>query len=273
MKNIAIMGTGMVGGSLDRYFKTRDIAAGLYDPPKGMNDPSVLDGADIVFVAVPTPYYEDTGFDRSYIDAALQKLNGEKIVVIKSTVMPGTTAKLQEEYPHLRLMYNPEFLTEVTADQDMCFPDRQILGTTPRSFTAAGEILALLPLAPYEKVMPSTEAEMVKYFGNTWFALKVAFANQFFDVCQKMGVDYDVIKEGAAADKRIGRTHLDVMHKGYRGYGGKCLPKDTRTLIQLAKKHGLDFSLLEHAESYNNALVRSQGIDIRWEEGSPRRDR
>ena len=271
MKKIAIMGTGMVGGALDRYFKTRQIEAGLYDPPKGLDDVSVLDRAEIVFVCVPTPYYEDTGFDRSYIDAALQKLTGEKVVVIKSTIMPGTTAQLQEEYPHLRIMFNPEFLTEVSADQDMCFPDRQIVGTTERSYTAAGDVLALLPLAPFERVMSSTEAEMVKYFGNTWFALKVAFANQFFDVCQKMGLNYDVIKEGAAADKRIGRTHLDVVHKGYRGYGGKCLPKDVRTLIQLAKSFGLDFSLLEVSEAYNDKLIASQGMDTKWVEGSPKR--
>jgi UDPglucose 6-dehydrogenase len=272
MKHIAIMGTGMVGGSLDRYFTSRDIVAGLYDPPKGLNDPSVLDRADIVFVCVPTPYYPDTGFDRSFIDDALKMLKGDKIVVIKSTVMPGTTAQLQKEYPHLRMMYNPEFLTEITADQDMCFPDRQILGTTERSYTVAADVMAMLPLAPFERIMPSTSAEMVKYFGNTWFALKVAFANQFYDVCQKMGVEYDVVKEGAAADKRIGRTHLDVIHKGYRGYGGKCIPKDTRTLIQLSKKHGTDFSLLEAAEAYNNALVSSQGIDIKWEDGSPRKN-
>jgi UDPglucose 6-dehydrogenase len=146
------------------------------------------------------------------------------------------------------------------------------VGTTERSYTAAGDVLALLPLAPFERVMSSTEAEMVKYFGNTWFALKVAFANQFFDVCQKMGLNYDVIKEGAAADKRIGRTHLDVVHKGYRGYGGKCLPKDVRTLIQLAKSFGLDFSLLEVSEAYNDKLIASQGMDTKWVEGSPKRN-
>lgn len=269
MPNIAIMGTGMVGGALDRYFKAKNVEVGLFDPPKGLADVSVLDRADIVFVCVPTPYYDDTGFDRSYIDAALTLLSGDKIVVIKSTVMPGTTAMLQREYPHLRFMYNPEFLTEITADQDMNFPDRQIIGTTERSYTAAGDILALLPLAPFERVMPSTAAEMVKYFGNTWFALKVAFANQMYDICQKLDVEYDLVKDGVAADKRIGRTHLEVVHKGYRGYGGKCLPKDTRTLIQLAKKHGVDLTLLQAAEAYNNDLVRSQGLDVRWTEGSP----
>ena len=111
----------------------------------------------------------------------------------------------------------------------------------------------------------------MKYFGNTWFSLKVAFANQMYDLCQKLETDYDIVRDGVAADKRIGRTHLEVVHKGYRGYGGKCLPKDTRTLIQLAKKHGISLTLLEAAEAYNNDLVSSQGIDIRWEVGSPRK--
>lgn len=178
---------------------------------------------------------------------------------------------LQNEYPQHKLMYNPEFLTEVTADQDMNFPDRQILGTTEKSYTVAADIMAMLPLAPFERVVPSTVAEMVKYAGNTWFAVKVTFSNQMYDLAQKMGVDYDNVKECMAADKRIGRTHLDIFHKGYRGYGGKCLPKDTRALIQLAAARGVDLTLLKSSEEYNNALVASQGMDIQWHEGSPKK--
>lgn len=252
---VGIMGTGMVGGALQRYFESVGVTPFTYD--KGKNEGAVADvnKADVVFVAVPTPYDEATGgFDLSYVRDALNALTGEKIVVLKSTVVPGTTAALQQEYPQHRLMYNPEFLTEMTADQDMKFPDRQILGVTDKSFTAAGDIMAMLPLAPFERVVPSTAAEMTKYYGNTWFSTKVVFANQMYDLCQKVGVDYDTVRECAAADKRIGRTHLEVFHKGYRGYGGKCLPKDTRALIQLGDKLGVEMALLKKVEELNNRL-------------------
>jgi UDPglucose 6-dehydrogenase len=117
---------------------------------------------------------------------------------------------------------------------------------------------------------------MVKYFGNAFYALKVAYANQMYDLCQKMGVDYNLVKECAKAEPMMvgdqQNTHLEIFHKGYRGYGGKCLPKDTRSIIQLAEKFGVDLSLLKKAEEYNNALGNAQGIDIQWYEGSPKKD-
>jgi len=106
--------------------------------------------------------------------------------------------------------------------------------------------------------MPAKEAELVKYFGNAWFATKVVFANQIYDVAKKLELDYDRIKEAAAADKRIDRTHLDVLHKGYRGYGGKCLPKDIRSLIQFAENLGLDPKLWKIVEEINGELTKDK---------------
>jgi nucleotide sugar dehydrogenase len=157
-------------------------------------------------------------------------------------------------------LFNPEFLTELTADQDMCYPDRQIIGYTKESYNAAGDILQILPLAPFERIMPATEAEMVKYYGNTWFATKVIFANQLYDLCQKLGIDYDRVMEAAAADKRIGRSHLEVWHKGYRGFGGKCLPKDLKAFIQLADEKAVDLKLHKTVDAINDELLRQQNI-------------
>jgi UDP-glucose 6-dehydrogenase len=140
----------------------------------------------------------------------------------------------------------------------MNYPDRQLVGTTPASYNVAADVMALLPLAPFERVMPAKDAEMVKYFGNTWFSTKVIFANQMYDMCQAVGADYDAVKEAAAADKRIGRSHLEVFHKGYRGYGGKCLPKDTRALIELGERLGVEMALLKRVEELNEALVAAR---------------
>lgn len=271
---IGIAGVGMVGGALLNYFKKKGIEPIVYDPAKGFDSLDELNKADIVFVCVPTPYRtagsgsgptpfkkDGIGFDLSYVEKTCKILQGEKIVIIKSTVIPGTTEALQAECPMHKFLFNPEFLTEVTADQDMNYPDRQILGYTKQSYSITGDIMQILPLAPFEKIMPSTEAELVKYFGNNWFAVKVIFANQMYDLCRKLGVDYDNIKEAASADKRIGRSHLDVWHKGYRGYGGKCIPKDIRAMIQFADKNGVDMRLLRITENLNNELMKKQGID------------
>lgn len=276
--SIAIMGTGMVGGALARYFSSvgrKDV--GLYDPPKGLADTNVLAQAEVIFIAVPTPYYlDDSGFDDSFMRAALDAIPGEgKIVVLKSTILPGTTDCFQELYPQHHILFNPEFLTEATADEDMRFPKRQIIGYTDTSKNDAQRVLELLPPAPFQTTIPAKAAEMVKYFGNAFYALKVAYANQMYDVCQKLGVDYDLVKACAKAEPMMvgdqTNTHLDIFHKGYRGYGGKCLPKDTRSLIQLGERLGVDLTLLKDAEAYNNVIVQQQGLNIQWEEGSPKK--
>jgi len=259
---VGIVGVGMVGGALKSYLEKKEgLQLFLYDKGRNLGSMDDINQAELIFVCVPTPYLKDgKGFDLSYVEETLANIKGEKVVVIKSTVLPGTTEVLQKKYPNHKLMMNPEFLTEVTADQDMSYPDRQIVGYTAQSQSVAGDLMMLLPLAPFERVLPATEAEMVKYFGNTWFAVKVAFGNQMYDVCQKLGIDYDRMVEAAAADKRIGRTHLNVFHKGYRGYGGKCLPKDTKALIQLADRLGVDLKIHKAAEAINKVLMDAQNI-------------
>lgn len=258
---LGIMGVGMVGGALKKYFEKIGIVPFVYDKGQNLGSIDDVNKADIIFICVPTPFKENNGFDLSYVKEACDNIKGEKIIVIKSTVVPGTTEKMQKEYPQHKFLFNPEFLTELTADQDMGYPDRQIVGYTKESFTVAQDLLLILPLAPFEKIMPATEAELVKYFGNTWFAIKVAFANQMYDLCQKIGANYDIIAESASADKRIGRSHLEVWHKDYRGYGGKCLPKDIKALIQFANANGMNLKLHKTAEEINKQLMEEQGIE------------
>ncbi len=259
---IAVAGVGMVGSAIKGYFEKKGIKPLLYDPGKNLGSLEELNQADVVFVCVPTPYLKDgKGFDLSYNEDVCDKLTGSKIVVLKSTVVPGTTEMFQEKYPQHKFLFNPEFLTEVTADQDMAYPDRQILGVTKESYNVAKDVMLLLPLAPYEAIMPATEAEFVKYYGNNWFAVKVTFANQMYNLTEKLDLDYNRIMEAAAADKRIGPSHLTVVHKGYRGYGGKCLIKDIRAMIQFADKQGVDMKLFKTTEELNNKLMEEQGIE------------
>ncbi|TAL19588.1 hypothetical protein EPN90_03060 [Patescibacteria group bacterium] len=262
IRSVGILGVGFVGGATKRYFEKVGMPVAAHDPGKGLHDLAGVNAADAVFISVPTPYDEQKGgFDLSMVREAIGSITGEKIVIIKSTVLPGTTEKLQLEFPQHKFLFNPEFLTQITADQDMQFPDRQIVGYTEKSYTVAADLLAILPLAPYERLMPATAAEMVKYYGNTWFSTKVTFANQMYDLSLKLGIDYDLIRDAVAADKRIGRSHLEVFHKGYRGYGGACLPKDTRALIQLGDQLGAEMALLKLVDQLNNDLHRKQGLE------------
>lgn len=263
MSKIGIVGVGMVGGALKDYFEKRgDVEIFLYDKGKNLGSMEEVNKADVVFVCVPTPYKEDLGgFNLSYVEETCQNLTTGKTVVIKSTVLPKTTENLQEKFPHHNFLFNPEFLVEAKAGETMEEPDRQIVGYTKESKDLAEGIMNLLPHAPYKKTMPATEAEMVKYFGNTFLSVKVIFGTQMHEVCEKLEIDYDTVREAASKDPRIGPSHLDVTHGGYKGYGGKCLPKDTRALIQLSEKIKADIDLLKKAEEINNKLMKKQGID------------
>ncbi|MFH0852581.1 MAG: hypothetical protein V1845_03180 [bacterium] len=253
---IGIIGVGMVGGAMVRYFESSGEKPLLYDKYAGLGSSKDVNKADVIFICVPTPFDKRGGFDLSAVEEAFKLLNGPRIVVIKSTVLPGTTEYFQKKYPRHKILFNPEFLTELSADQDMRYPDRQIVGYTKKSYSIAGDIMQILPLAPLERIIPATEAEMIKYFGNTWFSVKVIFANQMYDLCQALKIDYSRMMECAAADKRIGRTHLEIFHKGYRGYGGKCLPKDIKALIQKGDDLGVDLKLLKIAEKINDELIK-----------------
>lgn len=259
--NLGIVGaSGMVGGSLFRYFqKKENYKIFSYDKGKNVGSIEEINKADYIYICVPTNFM-DGKCDTSIVEEVINQLEGNKIVIIKSTVIPGTTQKLQDKYPQHKILFNPEFLTEVTCDQDMSFPDRQLIGYTKESYNVAKDILQQLPLAPFERIIPCLEAEFIKYFGNCWFAVKVAFANQMYDIIEKLVADYDIISDGVAADKRIGRTHLSIHHKGYRGYSGKCLCKDSKALLSIAKQNGIDLSILQSTNDYNDELLKSQGL-------------
>jgi len=251
------MGVGWVGGALARYFDDAGHRVVRFDPPKGLGTLRELATAEVVFVCVPTPHREGLGCDLSYVEEAIATVPGERTVVIKSTVAPGTTEAMQEKFPHHRILFNPEFLREKTADEDMRHPERQLVGHTDASRDAADDVLSLLPNAPYARTLPATDAEIVKYFGNSFLAAKVVFANQMFDLCAAVGADYETVRDCVAGDGRIGPSHLKVLDQGYRGYGGNCFPKDVRAIIAFADAAGVDLSLLKKVEELNNELVRS----------------
>jgi UDPglucose 6-dehydrogenase len=252
---IGIIGDGVVGGALRAWFESQGADVRPYDPRKGLRDRTGIDAADVVFVCVPTPYEAGRGFDHSHLLDAMASISGSKLVVIKSTVLPGTTDELQRRCPQHRLMFNPEFLREATAVADMAHPDRQIAGVTPQSEADASLVLGLLPPAPFVRVCLAREAEMAKYVANSFLAVKVSFANEVFDLCEQTGIDYTAMRDIVAADERIGASHFDVLADGYRGYGGKCLPKDSKALLSLAARAGVQMDVLRAADTVNARMI------------------
>lgn len=260
---VAVMGTGIVGGSLLAHLREQGRDVRAYDPPKGIGAADDLGEADAVFVCVPTPYTGGRGFDDSYLLSALNAIPGEKLVVIKSTVLPGTTELMQERFPQHRFMFNPEFLREATALEDFLHPDRQIVGVTARTGGESKAVMAMLPRAPFERICAASEAEMAKYVANSFLAVKVSYSNDIFDLCQRLAIDYTMVRDVVAADVRIGASHTDVLDGGYRGYGGKCLPKDSKSLLDLASAAGVELAVLRAADRVNASLRGDEGTVLR----------
>jgi UDPglucose 6-dehydrogenase len=252
---IGIMGLGVVGDAVHHYYERRQHSMRVYDPGRGLGTAASINEAEVVFVCVPTPFMPDRGFDDSALESAVSLLTGSKVVIIKSTVLPGTTEAYQARYSQHCFLFNPEFLRQAHARTDLIRPDRQVLGYTAQSRHLAESVMAMLPSAPYMRSMGAREAEMTKYMTNSFLALKVTFANEMYDLASALDVDYDVVRESVAADLRIGSSHLDVLEGGYRGYGGKCLPKDTKALLELGDRIGVPMRLLRTADRVNASLL------------------
>ncbi len=250
---IGIVGVGVLGQALSEWFKTRPVKLALYDKFTGQGSVADLQDVDIIFICVPTPFVNGT-CDVSAVEESVRILNNSKVVVIKSTVPPGTTERLQYEYPQHKFLMNPEFLRAATSIKDMLKPDRQIVGYTSASQSTAYEVLALLPPAPVSKLVTATTAELIKYMGNVFLATKVIFANQFYELCQVLNIDYDVVRELVAADARIGPSHLSVNY-ATRGYDGRCLPKDVKALVAVATELGVPLQLLKTVDELNDEYL------------------
>src|SRR3990167_8140516 len=194
---VGYVGQGFIGKNYANDMERRGFSVVRYalEEPYRANKEKIRD-CDIVFIAVPTPTTPEK-FDDSIVRAALSLVGKGKTAVIKSTLLPHTTASLQKDFPDIFVMHSPEFLREATAAYDASHPDRNIIGIpedTPAFKERAKEVLRILPQAPFELVCSSLEAELVKYAGNSWLYVKVIYVNMLYDLVTALGGRYEVVR-------------------------------------------------------------------------------
>lgn len=264
---IGIVGQGFVGSAvyegMRNYF---DVFAFDKDPKKFSNVSSIfeiIEHTEITFLCVPTPMKKSGECDLSIIESALSEISkcvdslrkDNYIVIIKSTIPPGTTERLGKIFSNLNIVFNPEFLTEANAVEDYKNQNRIIIGGERPGTTKVKQIFSkAFPKVPIIKTS-STIAEMIKYVTNTFLATKVSFANEMYQICQGLNIDYDKVIEYARYDERLGNSHWGVPGPdGDFGYGGHCFPKDISALKYISEEMGISTKILDAAINKNNEV-------------------
>ncbi len=235
---VGIAGVGMVGNALRHGFSRVGHDVLVYDVKLPETSLADLIATDIIFICVPTPQAKDGSCDTSIVQEVvgqLADLGYRGLVTIKSTVEPGTTDELAKRHTSLRLSFCPEFLREralyvdFVENNDVC-----IVGTyRMEDAELLRDVHGELPKA-FAFVSP-LEAELSKYFFNVFNALRIVYANQFYDLCKATGADYNQVKNAIVKHRNVQNVYLDC-NENFRGFGGACLPKDTAALAAFAKK-------------------------------------
>ncbi|MEK7530588.1 MAG: hypothetical protein AAB573_01875 [Patescibacteria group bacterium] len=270
---VGFIGQGFIGKNYADDFEHRgyDVIRYSLESPYIKNKDRIA-GCDFIFVAVPTPTTA-RGFDDSIVRAAITATHNTAVVIIKSTLIPGTTESLQDAYATRTIMHSPEFLREKTAAHDAAHPDRNIIGIAREDDRArAEEALSIMAPAPYTAIVPARTAELLKYAGNCFLATKVVFMNLLHDIATHEGVEWSELRDALIRDPRIGESHTEPVHEsGHggeagRGAGGHCFIKDFAAFrTHYESRIPVDsagIKALRAIEEKNIDLLRTSGKDL-----------
>ena len=265
---IGIVGQGFVGTAVREGLKGFfDIET--YDIAKESTCETLDDicrKSKILFVCLPTPMRGDGSCYTGIVDEVLEKINASnhcKTIVVKSTIPPGTTARWNNMFSNIDIVFNPEFLTEANSVNDFKNQNRIIIGGPKKAASRVRRLF--VKVFPKVKIIKtdSTYAEMVKYVTNSFLAMKVSFANEMYQICDRLDVDYDKVIEYAMHDERLGYSHWSVPGPdGDFGYGGHCFPKDVKALIKVASDLDISPRMLTATHMKNNDVRK----DRDWEQ-------
>jgi UDPglucose 6-dehydrogenase len=261
---IGLIGNGFVGSAIYENLKN-DYEFVIYDRKPALSNrdsiKEVVGEAEIIFVALPTPMYDNGECDLSIIFDAMGQIYQnyqDNIIILKSTVVPGTCEEIKDRFPNIRIVFSPEFLTEANHIEDFRNCNRMIFGGHKED---TAECVRLLQSVFEDKYYFTTDwktAETVKYFINTFLATKVSFANEMRQICDVSGADYNDVVKLALYDERIGKSHLQVPGPdGHNGFGGKCFPKDLNALTFYSLTNGVEPVMLK-ASWKKNMEVRKE---------------
>lgn len=244
MRKIAIVGYGHVGKAMEEIFPS----AVIYDKNvNGYQDTrSRVNDCQLAIVAVPTPCNADGSCDTSIVEEVVSWLE-TPLILIKSTVPPGTTDSLKERYGK-RITFSPEYFGESSyylPEQFTTFGWPYVIVGGDRRDTQEVMDFFIPRLGPTKSYIQSDArtAELTKYMDNAWLSLQVTFANEFYEIAEALGVDYTELRELWTLDPRVSRYHTSVFSEA-RGFGGKCLPKDLSAIIAAAAVADYDAEFL-----------------------------
>lgn len=251
---VGIVGAGAVGAAMAKLF----LDAVVYDEPKGIGTREDINSCDVAFVSVPTPSGPAGECDTSIVEAVVRWIEA-RVIVLRSTVAVGTSRRLAAE-TRKHIVFQPEYGPAETPDHP--FNDlRKVRWIILGGARDATQIVSRAWQNVYSSditIMQTTweTAELCKYMENAFLAMKVTFCNEFYEIAQRLGVDYNELREAWLLDPRIGRSHTWVL-PDKRGYGGKCLPKDMAAIIRTAEELGYDPEFLLEGQRSNQRFVRS----------------
>ena len=254
---IGIIGNGFVGNSIAFGFSpTHEIRIHDKDPKRTLNTIEEVLECDFIFVAVPTPMNRDGSISLKVVEKALQEISEKNtknnIIILKSTMVPGSTNNFIKQFPKLNIVFNPEFLTERTAKLDFLTQARIVLGGSKRLTKRVAKIFEERFMHTYIIETDTITAEMIKYMNNIFFASKVSIMNEMKMMCDAIGANWKQALAGFAADQRIGDSHLNVPGPdGKMGFGGSCFPKDINAFISYANELRVKIPTIEGAWETN----------------------
>ena len=254
---IGLIGKGFVGNAVAQGFSSGSGYQAnvlIYDKNPDLAQNSlieVVDKSDFIFISVPTPSNKDGSINLDIVNSVMKDVSSVEttnnpIVLLRSTIVPGTSEKIQSNFPELKIVFNPEFLTERSAVFDFLSQTRYVLGGDPVNTSKVADLYRDRfgqSIAVIETDFKS--AELIKYVCNCFFATKVSFLNEMRLISDHINADWDAVIEGFVRDGRVGHSHINVPGPdGKFGFGGSCFPKDVQALINFCEENQISPNVL-----------------------------